>query len=69
MTGLLPDFLIAGEMKCGSTTLWEMLRRHPGVFLPEEKELHFFSSYSYFRHHGTLETTGTDRAQADSGPD
>ncbi len=59
MSARLPDFLIAGEMKCGSTTLWELLRRHPRVFLPEEKELHFFASYSYFRHHGTLETTGT----------
>lgn len=38
----LPDFLIVGEMRCGSTTLWEMLSRHPKIFFPEEKELHFF---------------------------
>ncbi|WP_424315767.1 sulfotransferase family protein [Haloferula sp.] len=38
----LPDFLIIGEMRCGSTTLWEMLRHHPGVYFSEEKELHFF---------------------------
>lgn len=43
--GRLPDFLIVGEMKCGTTTFWELLSLHPRVFLPEEKELHFFSSY------------------------
>ncbi|MEM9790319.1 MAG: sulfotransferase [Planctomycetota bacterium] len=41
----LPDFLIIGEQKCGSTTLWAMLREHPGVFFPEEKELHYWASY------------------------
>ena len=40
----LPDFLIVGEMRCGSTTLWELLSRHPRVFFPSEKELHFFDN-------------------------
>lgn len=39
---MLPDFLIIGEMRCGSTTLWEMLSHHPRVYFPVEKELHFF---------------------------
>jgi hypothetical protein len=43
--GRLPDFLIPGEARCGSTTLWGMLSQHPDVFFPNEKELHFFSSY------------------------
>lgn len=38
----LPDFIIIGGMRCGSTTLWEMLDRHPGIGFPNEKELHFF---------------------------
>lgn len=42
------DFLIIGEMKCGTTTLWSLLDQHPQVFRPLEKELHFFGSYSYF---------------------
>lgn len=42
MTGRLPDFVCIGGMRCGSTTLWEMLRRHRGIFLPETKELHYF---------------------------
>jgi len=45
-SGRLPDFLILGEAKCGSTTLWQMLSRHAKVFFPAEKELHFFSSYA-----------------------
>lgn len=39
----LPDFLIIGEMKCGTTTLWEVLDRHPRVAFPCEKELHYFN--------------------------
>lgn len=55
-----PDFLIIGEMKCGTSTLWELLGRHPSVFCPEEKELHFFSSYTDFPQHGRLETVGIE---------
>ncbi|MEM1447439.1 MAG: sulfotransferase [Planctomycetota bacterium] len=39
-----PDFLGLGGMRCGSTTLWEMLRVQPDVFLPEQKELHYFDN-------------------------
>jgi Sulfotransferase domain len=38
----LPDFLIAGHPKCGTTALYEMLKGHPDVFLPETKEPWFF---------------------------
>lgn len=31
-------------MRCGSTTLWEMLRVQPDVFLPDQKELHYFDN-------------------------
>lgn len=40
----LPSFFIAGAPKCGTTALWSYLRGHPGVYLPEVKEPHFFSS-------------------------
>jgi hypothetical protein len=43
--GRWPDFLIPGEARCGSTTLWDLLARHPDVYFPAEKELHYFSSY------------------------
>jgi Sulfotransferase family len=38
-----PDFFIAGHEKCGTTALYEMLRPHPQVFLPELKEPHFLN--------------------------
>lgn len=33
-----PDFLIIGAMKAGTTTLYDDLRKTPGVYLPPEKE-------------------------------
>jgi hypothetical protein len=38
----LPDFLIIGAMKCGTTSLYYYLTRHRGVAPVERKELHFF---------------------------
>lgn len=38
----LPDFLIVGGMRCGSTTLTNILKSQQGVFIPERKELHYF---------------------------
>jgi hypothetical protein len=40
----LPDFFIAGNPKSGTTALYEMLVKHPQVFLPAVKEPNFFSS-------------------------
>lgn len=37
------DFLGVGAEKCGTTWLADMLRQHPQVFVPEEKELHYFN--------------------------
>ncbi|MFT5422776.1 MAG: hypothetical protein ACI89L_000545 [Phycisphaerales bacterium] len=36
----LPDFLIIGSMKSGTTTLYHDLRAHPKVFIPVDKEMH-----------------------------
>lgn len=44
----LPNFLIIGEMKCGTTTLWKLLAQDSRLFFPDLKELHYFGSYSYF---------------------
>lgn len=38
----MPDFIIAGAMKCGTTTLHKMLSHHPDIFIPE-REIHFFN--------------------------
>jgi Sulfotransferase domain len=39
---MLPNFLIIGAMKAGTTSLYEYLREHPQVFMATPKELHFF---------------------------
>jgi hypothetical protein len=41
--GRVPDFFIAGHPKCGTTALYEMLRRHPQVFMPDFKEPWYFA--------------------------
>ncbi|MBA2767691.1 MAG: sulfotransferase [Sporichthyaceae bacterium] len=33
----LPQFLVVGAMKAGTTTLYQDLRRHPAVYLPEKE--------------------------------
>ena len=39
----MPDFLIIGAMKSGTTSLFQLLERHPGIFLPHWKEPQYFS--------------------------
>lgn len=39
-------FLIAGAQKAGTSALHQYLRRHPQLFLPARKELHFFDNES-----------------------
>jgi hypothetical protein len=38
----LPEFFIVGQPKSGTTALYEMLRSHPGIFMPALKETRFF---------------------------
>ncbi len=45
----LPDFIICGAMKSGTTSLHAMLNQHPGVFIPQ-KELHFFDCDNPLQH-------------------
>lgn len=40
----LPNILIAGVPKSGTTSLYKYLKEHPDIFLPYQKEIHFFSS-------------------------
>ncbi len=35
--GRVPDFYIVGHAKCGTTALYEMLRRHPQIYMPDYK--------------------------------
>ncbi len=38
-----PDFFIVGQPKSGTTALYEMLRRHPQIFMPDLKEPNYFA--------------------------
>jgi Sulfotransferase family len=42
--GRVPDFFIVGHPKSGTTALYEMLRRHPQIFMADLKEPRFFAS-------------------------
>jgi len=41
--GAFPDFYIVGHPKSGTTALYEMLGRHPQIFMPHLKEPRWFS--------------------------
>jgi Sulfotransferase family len=39
----LPNFVVIGAPKCGTTSLHYYLSQHPEVYVPKRKELHYFS--------------------------
>lgn len=39
----LPNFLIVGAQKCGTTTLYDVLKEHPEVNMSTMKEINFFT--------------------------
>ena len=47
--GRLPDFFIVGQLKSGTTALFEMLRVHPQIYMPPRKEPRFFATEMYER--------------------
>jgi len=44
----LPDFLVIGAMKCGTSTLAAQLAAQPGLFMTTPKEPNFFSDDAVF---------------------
>ncbi len=59
MIGQLPHFLGIGAPRAGTTWVYEVLARHPDVFMPPVKEVHYFdvldptverSSFRYGKH-------------------
>lgn len=41
----LPDFLIIGGQRCGTTSLYNYIVAHPEVVPPSKKEIHYFDLY------------------------
>ncbi|WP_417858953.1 sulfotransferase [Xanthomarina gelatinilytica] len=48
-TNLLPDFIIGGAMKSGTSTIHNILEKHPKVFIPK-KEIGFFDIDNILEH-------------------
>lgn len=44
----LPNFIIVGAPKCGTTSLYYYLKQHNDIYMPERKELHYFT-YNYMK--------------------
>jgi hypothetical protein len=44
MAGALPNLLIIGAMKCGTTALHKYLSKHPEIGMSSKKELKFFAA-------------------------
>lgn len=47
--GTLPDFIIIGAQKAGTTSLHGYLRQHPDVLPSAHKEIHYFDGRRYVR--------------------
>ncbi len=45
----LPDFIICGAMKCGTTTVHSLLNSHPRISVAEE-EIHFYDIDDHLEH-------------------
>jgi hypothetical protein len=43
---MLPDFLVIGAEKSATTWIYNRLREHPDIFLPETKEISYFNKYN-----------------------
>jgi len=66
----LPDFLGIGAQKAGSAWLYQNLRNHPDLYLPDRKELHYFDrkfhkSLAYYSH---MFRTGCDKITGEITP-
>lgn len=68
-----PNFLVIGTAKAGTTWLYSCLNAHPEIFLPEIKELHFFSydhlyqkGYAWYESH--FQSVTKEKAVGDISP-
>ncbi len=66
----LPDFLGIGAQKAGTTWLAWNLRRHPDIFMPKIKELHYFDHdfHKTLRHYATNFEPGRGKAKGEVTP-
>ncbi|MBM4362224.1 MAG: sulfotransferase [Deltaproteobacteria bacterium] len=70
----LPDFLIVGGQRCGTSSLFRWLEAHPRVLRPVRKEIEYFStSYAegeaWYRAHFSLRARLPGRVTFEATPD
>ena len=63
-----PHFLGIGTQKGGTTTLYRILKQHQQVFLPDNKEIHYFTKYytngeEWYTNHFTYAKPGQLRGE------
>jgi len=49
---MLPNFLVIGAMKAGSSSLCDSLAAHPDIFVSPKKEIHFFDDETRYQNAG-----------------
>ena len=59
----LPDYILVGGMKCGTTSLFQYLQQHPGVSEVYVEEVHYFDlnygrGLNWYRAHFPVRTKG-----------
>lgn len=47
MKGRLPNLLVIGAMKSGTTSLHDYLNEHPDIFMSSPKEIHYYADGAY----------------------
>lgn len=69
LTSVLPNFLVIGAQKAGTTSLFDILKQHSRIYMHPKKELHFFDRdqdyedgvnfyAAYFRDTGNAQAIG-----------
>ncbi|MEM7273457.1 MAG: sulfotransferase [Actinomycetota bacterium] len=75
MSVVNPSFFVIGAYRSGTTTLYRLLRQHPGVFLPLKKEPNFFAvdgnpdASDVLREWAVLDRPSYEALYRDCGPD
>lgn len=47
MSGRMPNLMIIGAMKCGTSSLHDYLSLHPDIFMSTPKEIHYFADIHF----------------------
>ncbi len=69
----LPDFIIIGAQKGGTSSLFSYLSQHPQLSLPDIKEIHFFDNHykegiNWYRSHFPLKLINYNKKTGEASP-